>query len=280
MSRILLAYDVSYQVYRAAAAHPMLTSRRIFTGGLYGFFTTFAKIVRETRATHVAFCRDVKPYKRSEVYPEYKQHRKAKADETLLRMYKQSLKLVEEVMEECGLESWGIPGFESDDLIGHIIMKYRGRFDRIYAGTNDSDIWQFLWCPNFYIYRKSMADLVSGDNLHSIFGQPITPDEYMLMTALTGTHNDIAGIPNCGPVTALKAIRDPSVMRKLRDGHADVIDRNLALIKLPHPEFPRSAALPKHAARFNPRTLYKALGRYDIDVTASMVNAFEQIRGN
>ena len=69
MERILVCVDLSYQVYRASAAHPMLTSRRVFTGGLYGFLQTFAKTVRETRATHVAFCQDCKPYRRSLEYP-------------------------------------------------------------------------------------------------------------------------------------------------------------------------------------------------------------------
>lgn len=274
--KTLLAVDLSYQVYRATAAHPMLTSRRIFTGGLYGFFVTFAKIARETRATSVAFCQDVKPYRRSLIYPEYKQLRTKNRDEDLLRMYKQSMRLVLEVLEECGLQPWGIEGFESDDLIGHCVMKYRHRFSRLYAASNDSDLWQLLRYPNFHIYRKSLADVVTPASLNDAFGQPITPDEHMLMTALTGTHNDIAGIDGVGTVTALKAIRDPSLMRKLRERHGELIDRNLALIKLPHPEFPRAAPLPVHG-KFSPRTLIRALGRYDVDVTASMVSAFEAL---
>lgn len=277
--RVLLTIDMSYQVYRAAAAHPMLTSRRVFTGGLYGFFTTLGKIVRETQATHVAFCQDSKPYLRSKAYPEYKQLRKANRDDDLLKMYQASMVLVLEVLEDCGLQVWGIEGFEADDLTGHCVMKYRHRFDRIYAASNDSDLYQLLWADNFAIYRKSKDDLVTGATLRDAFGNPLTPEEFMLMTALQGTHNDIAGIPGVGAITALKAIRDPAVMRKYRNGHKELIERNLALIKLPHPEFPRSAALPQHARSFNPRTLYKSLGRYDIDVTASIVNAFEQIRG-
>jgi 5'-3' exonuclease len=276
MTRILLAIDLSYQTYRAAAAHPMLTSRRVFTGGLYGFFTTFAKMMRETRATHVAFCQDVKPYLRSLVYPEYKQLRKASADDDLLKMYKQSMSLILEVFEECGLQPWGVPGFESDDLIGHCVMKYRHRFDRIYAGSNDSDIWQLLWADNFFIYTKSINELISGASLAKKHN--ITPEQFMLATALQGTHNDIAGIVGVGEKTAIKAVRDdPALLRALKAKHGELIERNLGLIKLPHVELPRSTALPQHGGSFNPRQLYKSLGRYDIDVTGSMVNAFEQI---
>lgn len=278
-ARVLLLVDNSYQVYRAAAAHPMLTSRRVFTGGLYGFWTTLAKTIRETQATHIAFCQDIKPYRRSETYPEYKQLRKQRADEDLLRAYKQSLKLVEESIEAAGLQAWGVPGFESDDLVAHCVMKYRHRFDRIYAASNDSDLWQLLWCDNFYIWRKSKADVVGGATLHDAFGKPITPAEYMLLTAITGTHNDVAGIPGVGPVTALKALRDPATMRKLRDGHGDVIDRNLALISLPHKDFPRGASLPaSHGV--DPRSLYRYLGGHDIEVTGALASALDQLRDN
>ena len=35
MTRKLLTVDLSYQTYRAAASHPMLTCGQVFTGGLY-----------------------------------------------------------------------------------------------------------------------------------------------------------------------------------------------------------------------------------------------------
>lgn len=274
--RILLGVDLSYQVYRASASHPMLTSRRTFTGGLYGFMMTFAKIVRETRATEVVICADRKPYVRSVTYPEYKQIRKKNADDELLKMFNQSMKLVTDILEDSGLVIWGIPGFESDDLIGHCVRKYRGRFDHIYAASNDSDLFQLLNAPNFSIYTKDIHSVITGASLMKTQG--LTPDEYMLMTALTGTHNDIAGIDGVGPVTAKKALKDPALMRTLRSRHADVIDRNLGLIKLPHHLFPRSMPLPEQTREFYFRDLYKSLGHYDIDVTGSMVNAFEQLQ--
>lgn len=276
-SKILLATDLSYQVYRASAAHPMLTSRRVFTGGLYGFWTTLAKTIRETAATRAVFCQDVKPYKRSETYPEYKLLRKARQDDDLLKMYKQSMSLVLESLEVAGLTPWGIQGFESDDLIGHLAPRYRHRYERIIAASNDSDLWQLLAIENFAIWRKSKADMVTGANLHDVFGRPITPAEYMLMTALTGTHNDIAGIPGVGPVTALKAVRDPATLRKMRDGYDSLINRNLALIKLPHPDFPRDAAMPTHDS-IDSRALYSFLGRYDIEVTGAISAALEQLK--
>lgn len=275
MARILLAVDLSYQCYRASAAHPMLTCRRVFTGGLYGFLTTFAKAMRETKATDVVICQDRKPYLRSRDYPEYKQIRKGRIDEDLLANHKESMPLIIDALAVAGIAIWGIDGFESDDLIGHVATRHRGRFDHIYAQSNDSDLWQLFWIPNFSIYSKSITDLANGSTLAK---QGLTADQYMLMTAITGTHNDVAGIDGVGPVTAKKAIGDPQVMRNLRSKHGALIDRNLALIKLPHPEFPRSTPLPRPVQAFDERAFIRAMSMYDIDVTNTMLAAFNQIR--
>lgn len=276
MAPVLLAVDLSYQTYRAAAAHPMLTCDDVFTGGLYGFLSTLGKMVRETEATRVVFCRDTKPYKRSAMYPQYKQLRKKSADDELLKRFTSSLELVTATIEALGHEPWAIPGFESDDLIAHAAIKYRHRFDRIYAGSNDSDLYQLLYLDNFAIYGKDIADVMTGERL--LKTQGLTPEQHALMTAMTGTHNDVEGIPMVGPVTAKKAIADPALMRHYRSKWADVIDRNRTLIKLPHAEFPREARLPQGRPGFNARKLYSSLGRYDIDCTAAMLSAFEQIQ--
>jgi hypothetical protein len=107
----------------------------------------------------------------------------------------------------------------------------------------------------------------------------VTPAEFMLATALSGTHNDIAGIPNVGPGRSLAALKDPSLMRKYRDGHGDLIERNLGLIQLPHPLFPKDEPIPPRMKNFNARALYRWCGRYDIEVTKSMLDAFEQLQG-
>ena len=272
--RVLLAVDFSYQTARAAAAHPGLTSRRVFTGGLYGFFTTVSKIVRETQATRIVFCKDSKPYVRSQEYPAYKQLRKKSEDDELLRAVVQTRALVNEIFEELGIPFWEVPGFEADDLIAHAAIKYRHRYDRIIAASNDSDLFQLLDIGSFRIYTKSLATMIDRDVM--VVEQKMTPEEFMLATAMTGTHNDVEGIARVGPVTALKILRDPTKMRATMEVHKELIERNLKLIKLPHPTFPKQTILPPIPQPINPRMLYKALGRYDIDVTKSMIDAFTE----
>lgn len=275
--RTLLVVDLSYQVYRAAAAHDKLRSLDgEFTGGLYGFLTTLAKQIRETRATHVVIGEDRKPYRRSLEYPEYKQLRKKNANEDLLELHKASMPLVRRALECLTLPTWGVDGFEYDDLMAHTLRRYRHRYGMIYAASNDSDLYQLLGFSNFAVLRKEMADAVTLDNL---MAGPLglNPEEFMLASALQGTHNDIAGIPGVGPVTAAKAVRDPALMRKFRDGHAELIDRNLRLIKLPHQDFPGDEELPMWRNGFSHRELYRFCSRFDIEVTKSMIDSFEQV---
>lgn len=281
MSRepVLLLVDLSYQCYRAAAAHPNLTDAdNRFTGGVYGFFASLGKMVRETGATRLAVCQDRKPYLRSLAYPQYKRLRNSKpnaAKEELVDRYEATVPQVLAALRACGIEPWGLDGFEADDMAGFAALHYRHRFARIYSGSNDSDLFQlFDAVPNYSVYAKDIGTCWNADRLRREHG--MTAEQYMLSTALMGTHNDIEGIAGVGEVTARKAAKDPALLRKYRATYGDVIDRNLSLIRLPHPDFP-GAALPENGEA-TPRDLYRALGRYDIQVTAPMVDALLQVQ--
>lgn len=224
----------------------------------------------------MVICQDRKPYLRSVAYPQYKQLRKKNADDELLLMFKESMPLVLDALEILGLPVWGVDGFESDDLIGHCVVQRRCRFDRIYAASNDSDLFQLLWCDRFFVYKDSIATVVTGATLMQKHG--LTPAQFMLATALQGTHNDIEGIPGVGEARSVAAAKDPALLRKYQEQHKDLIARNLALIQLPHPQFPWSTPVPGRTQRFNAQALYRFCGRYDIDVTKAMLDSFEQLK--
>lgn len=275
MRDVLLTVDLSYQVYRATCANPRLSSDGIFTGGVFGFFQFLGKAVRECDATRIAFCLDTKPYRRSVTYPQYKLLRKARQDPEVKEKYEVSKRLVLETLFSVSAPVYALEGFEYDDLMAGMSLRYRHRFDRIIAATNDSDAYQLLWIENFAIYKTDFDNLVTARTLMRDTG--LTPEEYMLATALQGTHNDVEGIPGVGTKTAAAAVKDPARMRVIRDKWSNVIDRNLGLIKLPHSELPHHACtLEEPRGIFNPRDLYRALGVYDIDVTEAMVRAFER----
>ena len=207
--------------------------------------------------------------------PANKQLRKKNRDEDLLKLYLESQPIITAAIEEIGLPMIGVEGFESDDCIGWLVRQQRHRYQAIYAASNDSDLFQLFWCPWFKVLKTDIKDCV---DYWRIANGPLgmSPDEFMLSSALQGTHNDIEGIPGVGPVTAYKAVKNAGEMRKLRERWGEVIDRNLSLIKLPHPEFPH-ISLPRAAASFDARSLYRFCSRFDIQVTKSMIDSFDQI---
>lgn len=270
----LLAVDLSYQSYRASAAHPTLSSGDTFTGGLYGFLVALASAIRATGARSVVVCQDRKPYRRSLTYPEYKQLRKKTQDEELVKRHKLSMSLILEMLDVVGLPAWGIDGYESDDLVAHCVRSPGAQVDEVVAASNDSDLYQLFDDPSFKVYRKD-GDIMNGVRLWKETG--LSPSQFMLATALMGTHNDIAGIPRVGEKTAIKAVLDPALMRTYRASHGELIERNLSLIKLPHPDFPTRARIPSRGRRFELRAFYRWCAQYDIEATAPMISALEQL---
>jgi len=279
--KVLLLVDLSYQSYRATSTHLDLRSHDgTFTGGVYGFLVALARTIIDSNADHVVVCQDVKPYVRSKEYPEYKMLRRdsAKKDkraEEIREKHLISVPLIIEAMHEVGIPLLGIQGFESDDCIGYIVRQHSRRWKRIYAASNDSDLFALLKYENFSVWPKSeKGTLMTLDWLRKT--HLMEPDEFSLATALTGTHNDIEGIPRVGPVTARKVVQTPGLLRKYREEHGALIDRNLRLIRLPHEQFPH-VAVPERTRRFNSRAFVKWCSMYDITTTRTMDEAFEQV---
>lgn len=278
----LLLIDLSYWTYRAAAAHPNLTSEGRFTGGIYGFLQSFGRAVRETGATRVAFACDTKPYRRSLEYPQYKMLRRRERDPELAERQDESMRYVRDLLLKLGHYPVGAPGFEADDVIADLALSHRHRFQSVYIGSNDSDLYQLLGAPNIAILKPAPSPaaklpVVRGETLKDPKGRPVTPEQYALATALMGTHNDIEGIPGVGEGRAFDAVRDPAKLRELMGKHGDVVRRNQSLIALPHRDMGRLRLPP--APDFNPRALYAELGRLDIETTDAMTRAFDQVRG-
>lgn len=273
--RRLLAVDLSNQVWRNLHAHHQLRSADgKFTGALYGFLVSLAAHIRDVEATDVVICRDVKPYVRSLVYPEYKMLRKKQQRPEDREAYEESMGYVLACIDLLGLPVMMAKGFESDDLIARLAITQRNRFELIVASSSDSDLNQLLWIPNFRVMAKGWAQAIDSDAFYAESG--LTPEQFVVALALQGTHNDVEGIPGVGEKTAAAAVHDSALMRRMREKHIDVINRNLGLIRLPHPDLP-PLPLPTRTRAFNPRAFFRFLGQFDIEATKSMLDSFESV---
>lgn len=275
VNRILLAVDLSNAAYRYAAAFSTLTSSGRFTGGLYGFLAGLQKAITATDATDLVICEDRKPYRRSILYPEYKATRKESRDPELYERAQFSIGLIKQLLLVTGWPLWAVPEFESDDLIAHATIKYRHRYRKIIAMSNDSDLFQLFQYPGFRVYKgkKGIYDREQYDR--EWLGLP--PDLFRMALAFTGTHNEVEGIKGIGPATARGIVTNPYKLRLAREQHHEIVERNLQLIQLPHPDFPMDEIIPDYSRSFVERDLLRFCGQYDVSLTREMCIAFEQI---
>lgn len=274
--RILLAVDTSNQVYKASAAHMTLSSEERFTGGLYGFIYAVQKAITACEATDIVLCMDTKPYHRSIPYPEYKSLRKDTADPELAENARETMPYIRHMAEVLGWPVWSLKGFESDDLIAYCNTQHRHRYAKIYAMSNDSDLFQLFKYSQFHVYKgtKGIYGRADFDKEFNF----TNPSDIPRLLALTGTHNEVEGIYGIGPVNARKIVGDPAQYRNIRIKHADLIDRNIDLITLPHKLFPLDTPIPKISKKFNERAFVRFCGQYDINITQAACEAFGSLR--
>jgi DNA polymerase-1 len=272
--RRLLLVDVSNQAWKAAASHPMLTDGEVFTGGLFGFINAVAKAIEKTDSTSICLCEDRKPYIRSSSYPEYKALRKGNKDPVMVEKVNTTVQQIRELCKITGWPIWSVQGFESDDLIAQATMMHRYRFDKITAMCNDSDLFQLFKYECFQTWKGKDGLYTFLDFYHE-FG--IMPAQLVPFLAITGTHNEVAGIKGVGPVGAKHALFNKDHMQNLRKLNAEVIDRNIGLIELPHKDFPRHEQMPLYTGAYDERALIRFCSQYMIQLQRWMSEAFEKV---
>jgi 5'-3' exonuclease len=221
-------------------------------------------------------CTDSKPYRRSVDYPEYKLLRADSRDPVLAANANTTLTQIRELVKVTGWPIWSEPGFESDDLVAHAVFHYRHRYKKIIAMSNDSDLYQLFQWPNFLLY-KGKKGLYTREDYNREWGLPA--NKLVLALAMIGTHNEIEGIKGIGPATAKKLLlEEPSKYRLVRQQHLEIIERNEALIRLPHPEFNFNSQLPQYSCDYDERALVRFCAKYAINLQRWQSEAFERVQ--
>jgi len=197
-------------------------------------------------------------------------------DEEMVIKVKFTMGLVKEAMAVVGWPMWGVSGFESDDLIGLAATQYRHRYKQVVALSNDSDLHQLFHInPNFAIYRGKKGLYTKASYEKEWDGMPL--EHLQLALALMGTHNEVQGVRGIGEVTARDIVAHPWKLRQAMDKHADIVQRNLELIALPHKDLPADTVIPDYTRKFVERDFLRFCGRYDINATSSMCEDFARI---
>lgn len=272
----LLIIDFANTLMRSIHVHPQLEFNGIPTGGLFGVINQFANQINKYHPTHILVCKDSQPYLRKKQYPEYKQNRKKlDSNDDFSRIIKTSFQLAEEFCENIDVPVWSISGLEADDLIAQALLKYSDHYKKIYVLSNDDDLNQFLDLQNLILLRKNKE--YNWENFNQDYPS-ITPKDWVMLTAMTGTHNAVKGIDRIGIKTALKIMNDVVKLESTYQQHKELLELNYSLIQLPYPKFNwKTVEIPElNTPKMSEMKLMRYIEQYGIRYSTIMMEAFSK----
>jgi DNA polymerase-1 len=249
----LMLIDYSSILYKGLGVHTELTCRDTYTGGLVGLVDQFGSLIREHRPEHVIVCKDVQPYfRKTEVFPAYKEDRAKRKTVIPKEAFRDTLKLGSTFCELAGLHSWGVAGWEADDLFAFAVKKFHKRYDRIIIASADDDLYQLFDYDNVYLCKKK--GLYGRRQFDQEFPD-LTPQDWVIFNAIKGGHNNYKGIQGIGQVKALEIMRDDSLLDKTYSENEDLLNIGLQVCSLPLPKssLPKGMDFPEVPEPFAPQ---------------------------
>lgn len=204
----------------------------IRTGGVAQIFNTLADINHEEICV---FCADRRPTIKQGMLPTYKYNREHKRD------IENQKEIIEVLLKDCGFEVLAEEGYEADDLIYSLVMKFKNDFDLIRVYTGDSDLY-LLVCDNVEIMpSNSRAKHVTKDNYeYTVSSKGAIPYNCV-------TWNKIIGGDRSDCIPALSKEAQATVANVAQQGHLHKYfgDRSFleAIAKNAHPDFSKQVDL-------------------------------------
>ncbi|MBN2138847.1 MAG: DNA polymerase I [Sedimentisphaerales bacterium] len=219
MGKSLYIIDGHAHIYAAYYA-PMSGQLTAPTGeptkAAYIFTTAMIGLIQRRRPDMICVAMDSKePPFRREIYPEYKAHRPPMPEDLPGQIGR-----IEQVLDGLRIPIFRIPGFEADDIIGTISRRASADGIDVYLCSKDKDLLQLIdeRVRAYDIKRDAEFGL---ERMQADMG--ITPDQFLDALALQGdTADNIPGLPDVGPKTALAWIREYGCIENLYE-HADEI---------------------------------------------------------
>lgn len=200
----------------------------------FQFLRNLRSLVDTLKPTSLVLVKEGSPAHRYEIYPEYKGHRKVKADDPEAeKKFAEIMTLKEQVDEAINFALKNLevtvikhPKCEADDLIANVARAFAKEGKNCIIASNDKDFTQLLReSEHIRLYNYGIKEFVA------------TPDHDVLVyKAIVGDKSDnIPGIGGYGPKKALKlcaSIADGSFdPGNLPQEQFEIYDRNLKLVK-------------------------------------------------
>ena len=205
-----------YAAYFAPMRQRLTSAAGEPTKATYIFTTAVLGLINRRKPDMLAVAMDSRaPTFRSDIYPEYKAQRPPMPDEMPVQ-----IKRIEQILEAMRIPVLRVEGYEADDVIGTVATRAAADGHRVLICSGDKDVLQLV---DENISVLDMKKDLETDLRTMTEQMGVSPQQFIDCLALQGdTADNIPGIPDVGPKTALEWIRRYGSIENLCK-HADDI---------------------------------------------------------
>ncbi len=218
MSKLFLI-DGHSQVFQAYYALGSLTSPDgLPVNAIFGFVGMLQRLLREYKPDYCAVVFDMEgPTFRHEAFKEYKATRKPTPEDLVPQ-----IPVIREIIEAYQLPSYGVRGYEADDVIATIAKKVAEKGLDVFIVTTDKDAQQLIG-PHISVLNARKDQVLDLEWLKKERG--LTPEQVVDVMALEGDAVDnVPGVPGVGEKTALQLIHEYGTLENVLQ-NADRVKR-------------------------------------------------------
>jgi DNA polymerase-1 len=218
MGKSLYIIDGHAHIYAAyfAPMSPLTSPAGEPTKATYVFTSALLGLIERVKPNMLVVALDSKtPSFRAEIYPDYKAHRPKMPDDMPVQIDR-----IEEILAAMNIPALRIDGFEADDIIGTLAKDASAAGVDVYICSKDKDMLQLL-DKHIFTYDMKTGQVTTRESM--LAEMKLSPEQFLDVLALQGdTADNVPGVPDVGPKTALEWIQKYSSLENLY-AHADEI---------------------------------------------------------
>lgn len=200
----LYILDASGYIYRSYFAIPHMTnSKGESTNALFGFIRSVLKLIKDFNPTHLVAVFDGPNNSklRTELFPDYKTHRKEMPKDLLYQIMRAQL-----FCQLIGIPELMVPNVEADDTMGSVALWAETIHATAYLCTSDKDMCQIVTDKILILNTFKENLILNPDGVENQFG--VRPSQMVDYLAITGDASDnVPGLTGFGPKTAAALLK-------------------------------------------------------------------------
>jgi DNA polymerase-1 len=220
---LLDAYALIYRAYYGFISKPLVNSKGLNTGAIFGFVKTLQDVLGGEHPDLIAVCFDPKGGSfRNREFPSYKAQREAQPEDIT-----KAIPWIKQIIEAYRIPIFEVKGYEADDVVGTLsrMADETGAYDT-YLMSPDKDYAQLVTDRSRIFKPKSFGpgyEMLDVQAVLTKYGLQNTLQVIDMLGLQGDTADNIPGCPGVGPKTAQKLIADfgsvEELLKQVEEAH-------------------------------------------------------------